>query len=310
MSSAPQPESTLLVALNNSGGDGKTTFTELAETTAVIGGKQCCVVDVDPGNRGFLNRSGDLSATALNWDQHTAFERPDDWFREHVMNHDVTIFDTGANMLASGGTINGFLFRLCELAKQGGTRLIFATVTSPNKAGSGELVENLYSRFKSAVEVIIVRNNRDGSGKFMPSLSELGAPIINVPFLAPGLQSLRLSRRLPLHEVLRNPEVGFGIGTAMIAKWALEFASQQSIINVFGPASINPLQALATDAPSNVHYNLPTHRHVRDDVIAANASLDTAWRNFIKSERSDTTKLLHDAQHLWDARNTYKSTLG
>lgn len=173
----------------------------------------------NPGNRGYLNRNGDRSAVSLDWagDEYDASD-PATWFNTHVRGQDLTILDTGANMLAANGETGNFLVALLDHASANDVGIIFYCVTSPNKAGSGSLIESMYRRFGSSGEIVIVQNNRDGSGAFKASLATFGTPIINVPFFLAALLEVRLHRNLPLDEVLRQPEAGYERATPLIAK--------------------------------------------------------------------------------------------
>lgn len=127
-------KSVLAVVMTNAGGEGKTTWSETLSALARLGGLKVSVADIDPGNRGYLNRNGVSSAVSLDWAglEYDAND-PATWFDTHVRGRDLTILDTGANMLAAGGKTAEFLMGLLTLASVNDVRVIFYCVTSPKQ---------------------------------------------------------------------------------------------------------------------------------------------------------------------------------
>lgn len=249
--------SVLAIILTNAGGEGKTTWSEILAALAYFAGLNVTVADIDPGNRGFLNRNGNRSAISLDWAglEYDAGD-PAAWFDAHVRGGDLTVLDTGANMLVAGGKTNEFLVDLLNLAATNAVRVIFYCVTSPNKAGSAGLVELMYQRFSRAGEIVIVQNDRDGSGAFKASLAQLGADVIKVPHFPAALQAVSLRRNIPLDEVLRNPEPGYERATALIAKTLLPLAKQKAVQEVVGEAAFAELTKLSARTPEGVFFTL------------------------------------------------------
>jgi hypothetical protein len=300
----------IALVLTNAGGEGKSTWAEILAALARLAGLDIVVADVDPGNRGYLNRNGNGSAVSLDWSPKTDEDPtvpadPADWYEAHLAGRQLAILDTGANMLAAANPIGQFIAALLKIAQSKGARIIVYAVTSPNKAGSDELVEMMHQRFHGGAEVVVVQNDRDGSKSFKASLATMGTPIVALPHLAPGLQEVRLRRCIPLHEVLSRPEPGYERATALIAKRLLIAARQKSVIDVIGRGAIAPLEQIAVLAPSAIHYQIARLGLAGNAAVTANETVAAAWGQFRRSRKGDEAAFLNAAHTLWDAEQEW-----
>lgn len=301
----------LALVLTNAGGEGKSTWAEILAALARLAGLDVIVADVDPGNRGYLNRNGDGSALSLDWSPAESGAKtlpdPASWFDAHLTGRHLAILDTGANMLAAANPINQFIGGLIEAARRKGTKIVVFGVTSPNKAGSDELIEMMYQRFRRGAEVIVVQNDRDGSKGFNPSIAELGTTIINLPHLEPGLQAVRLRRCIPLDEVLTSPEVDYERATALIAKNLLPVAGQEAVIDFVGIGAVDRLQALTSAAPAETLYRISDLERARNRSLDLNQDVAAAWRRFRGANKQHTTSFLEAAVALWNAEQAWQA---
>lgn len=305
------PRITLAIVMTNAGGDGKSTFTEILAALARLAGLNVAVADIDAGNRGYLNRNGDGSAASLDWSPKSESDMsapadPSEWYDRHLAGKHLAILDTGANMLAAANTINSFLAGLMSVAHNRGARIIVYGVTSPNKPGSADLIEMMYQRFHRGAEVVVVKNNRDGSKSFK-QLLEAGTPTVELPHLAPGLQEVRLRRCLPLHEVLNRPEANYERATSLIARKLLAVARQDSVIDVIGDGAIAPLERLASLAPKELFYTITNLNLAGDAAITANENIANAWQDF-HADNEDDISFSRAATSLWRAEREWKAT--
>lgn len=303
---------TIALIMTNAGGEGKSTWAEILAAYGQLAGLNTIVSDVDPGNRGYLNRSGDDSALSLDWTPRddadpSAPADPVTWYNTHLAGRQLAILDTGANMLAASNPINKFIGGLIAVARQNGARIIVYCVTSPNKPGSDDLVEMMYHRFRTGAEVVIVQNDRDGSRTFNASLATLGTPIVNLPHIDPGLQLMRQRRRIPLHDVLMMPEVGYERATAMVAQRLLRAAKQDSIIDVVGREMIAPLERIATTAPHSTFYRISDLDCAGNAAITANEKIAAAWDQFRQCDSDDANIFLTAAHALRDADQEWRN---
>lgn len=300
----------LALVLTNSGGEGKSTWSEVLAAFARLAGLDTVVADVDPGNRGYLNRNGDGSALSLDWSlggngANTPITSAS-WFDEHLAGRQIGILDTGANMLAAANPISHFIGGLIEIARKRGTRIIVFGVTSPNKAGSDELIEMMYQRFHRGAEVVVVKNDRDGSNAFGDSISTLGTMAVSLPHLAPGLQAVRLRRRIPLDEVLTNPEPNYERATSLLARRLSITANQEAVIDIVGTKAKERLEALAAAAPRETHYRIDNIGMADNASIDANEKLRAAWTRFRMSDRVDAVAFAEASAALWNADRAYR----
>ncbi|WP_121120001.1 hypothetical protein [Croceibacterium ferulae] len=301
----------LTIVITNAGGVGKTTWAEQLNGMARLSEKKVIAVDLDPGNRGFLNRNGDDSAVPLDWSpmkiDGSAPADPGRWYEEHLAGQNLVILDTGANMLAAANSINQFIGGLIGVARENGSRVIIYCVTSPLKPGSDELIELMYNRFRRGAEVVIVQNNRDGSGSFASSLSAMGTPVIALPHLDTGLQEVRLRRRLPLDVVLRQPEPGYERATELLAKRLLAVAKQEPVIDVVGRGAMECLQTLSAGAPASLRFRLDRFMHASNDAIRANERLMMTNRQFMAAVPENEAAFFAAARAHWEAEQKWKA---
>lgn len=302
----------LAIVLTNAGGEGKSTLSEILAAFARLAGLDVVVTDIDPGNRGYLNRNGDASALSLDWSPKAGADAsapvdPGKWYDTHLAGRRLAILDTGANLQASGSPISQFIGGLIEIARSKGARIIIYGVTSPNKAGSDELVEMMYQRFHRGAEVVIVQNDRDGSRSFKASLATMGTPILALPHLEPGLQEVRLRRCIPLEDVLSCPEPGYERATALIAKRLLAAAGQESVIDIIGRGAISPLETMAAGAPAVSYYRIANLKLAGNAAITANEKVSIARDQFRRSKKSDAAPFLAAAHAFWDAEQEWQN---
>lgn len=300
----------LALVITNAGGEGKSTWAEILAAFARLAGLGVVVADVDPGNRGYLNRNGDDSALSLDWSPSgnggKALADPAAWFDENLAGSNLAILDTGANMLAAANPINKFVGGLIEVARRKGAKIVVYGVTSPNKAGSSDLVEMIYHRFRRGAEVVVVQNDRDGSAAFDASLAELGPAIISLPHIEPGLQAVRLRRCIPLDEVLTKPETGYERATALIAKRLMRAARQDAVMEIVGKEPISRLKALGSQAPVGTHYRVSNIELAGNVSMDANEKMAGAWKQFCAADKQNASSFLEASAALWDAEHAWR----
>ena len=297
---------TLVVVLTNSGGEGKTTWTESLECLADFAGLSTLVVDLDPGNRGFRNRNGEGSAFEMHWDI-PPYEDSNggDWIRNQFATYDLIIADTGANFLLAGSKASQFLGEAAMSAHAGGARVVFHAVTSPNKAGSGGLVENICARYGTKFETAVIRCDRDGSSSFQTGLDAIGAPVVDVGHLEPGFQAYRLSRQEPLSKLIRNPTPGFEVASAYIADWLEEMANNSHVCSLIGGSVRDALSPFTGSSPGPLFYVVSTLRRVSNGSLGRNAECYAAAASFKQSSPEQEELFLDAAKRLWRARKDW-----
>ena len=180
-------------------------------------------------------------------------------------------------------------------------------IVGTNKVGSFRGAIDFHRQYGQHVDVILVRNNRDGLEEFGESkLSPNWTATIDIPHLPPGLHAYRLSRAELLLGILRNPTPGYAKASAMIAQWLLEIAEVEYIYSVFSDSVIQELEELSSGAPEGYQYALTSLKGVEDDNLSANVAMDKAQHAFwAASPDSEGPAFLMAASQLWRAEKAH-----
>lgn len=298
--------------VQNMGGEGKTTIAESLVCVAQMSGESVKVIDLDSGGYGYTRRNGREAAIPIDW-QLDALRLPGggqmsipQWIEQHAADVDTIICDTGANFLASGSPASGFIDELMTYIKANGGEAIAVAVTAPNKAGCGTLVEQLYNRLNSFGKILVVENDRDGSGAF-ERLMLPSSDVIRFKHIDPGIQQFRLLHRVPIIELLTNPPQGYTIATAIIAERVKAFAEAPAIRSVFGAAGLQPLEHAAALASITVGYPIFNLVLATDEAIRANSALFYSQIKLLSYEGDDDRHLAQLARSYQDAFTTTRS---
>lgn len=284
------------------GGVGKTTVAEFAHATCQASGLRTLVVDADDGNSGFIRRSGKGSALPLSWT--TDEEAVQAFIEKHINNHDVTIFDLGANLSASDAPVTGFLAELVT-RMAGAARIVFLAVAAPNAPGVGRLIRHMRDDYGSLGEVIVVENDVDGSGAFSKSLATVGIAKIALEHIDPGVQAVRLLREEALLKVLESPGTDYDLATARYASNVLAFAKQDRVRDIFGDGGLDRLGKLAAQKPLGLHYRISSLARANNTAIRLNHDYGTAHRALLRADKDNSDDLCAKALQFISAANAY-----
>lgn len=238
---------TLILIINNGGGDGKTTWSETLDALARLAGLRSAVLDVDPGLRGYSHRNGAEAADRLGWDGEFDNGRDLAGWLDGAMSQDITVVDTGANLISADKQVSHRLQEIVTHVHDHGGRLVIHAVTSPNKAGSDQSVEDLYEIFSSHAEFAVIKNRRDGSDLFGEKIDMLPVPKVEVPYISPGLQGYRLRRQVPLDKIITDPQPGFSQASKRYAEHLRQIAKSDHIASIVGKDVAFKLLALSGD---------------------------------------------------------------
>lgn len=298
----------LIITAQNAGGEGKSTWTEAMTALSTIASLDPLIFDADPGMRGFRNRSGSDGLIELGWNEgHSAGEDGVTWCEKHYADRKLVLIDTGANFFSATHRVQRYLFEAIDAALELGIKVAIHVVVGTNKAGSFQGAVDFHTQFSQHVDVVLVRNNRDGSEEFGESkLSPNWTATINIPHLAPGLQAYRLSRAEPLLGILRNPNPGYAMASAMVAQWLLRLARTDYMRSIFGDIAERELATLSALAPKSRHYALANLRSVKDEALQANAAVSRAWQAFRTASPDANSDVFNQtARELWFAEKAY-----
>lgn len=252
------------------GGAGKTTVADLLAAACTLGGRRVVVLDADAGNRGYLRRCGPLSAIEVDWE--TGHNDAAAFVQRHLEHVDTIIVDFGANLLASGTPILGFLSALQGRLAAKGFRLWTLPIASANAPGTDALVERMIHRFGGAGNVVVVANDTDGSAAYM--LGGRTPSLVRLERIPSGVVAARLQRREPLASILLSPSDNHHIATAMIARSLQRFVTQPPLSDLVGRAAIERLNASSAIADgSRAYYTIDRLSVASDDAIRANTAV-------------------------------------
>jgi hypothetical protein len=287
---------TLILIINNGGGDGKTTWSEALTALARLAGLRTAVLDVDPGLRGYSRRNGAVSAERLEWDGEFDNGRDLPGWLEEAMSQDIAVVDTGANLLAAQKEVSVRLSEIAAYVQDRGGRLVIHAVTSPNKPGSDEIVKELHDLYSQQMEFAIIKNNRDDSSQFGPAIGPLPAPKVEVPFISPGLQAYRLRRPLPLEVIIQQPEDGFSKASALLADHLRQIARNVHVRSLFSDRADTRLAELTAKVGLVRGTKARTLSDVSDVTISAEEAHATVYLAFRNADPADTDAFLKAAR--------------
>ena len=297
-----------VVVAQNAGGEGKSTWTEALVALGTIAGLNPLVFDADPGMRGFRNRSGGEGLIELSWSEsHATGEDGTHWCEKHYADRKLVLIDTGANFFSATHRVRSYLSEVVGAAIMLGVKVAFHVVVGTNKAGSFLGAVQFHRELHHQVDVVLVRNNRDGSSQFgETNLSPNWTATIDIPHLDPGLQAYRLSRAEPLLHILRNPTPGYAMASALLALWLFEIAQAGYVQSICGGTADRELERLSAGAPNGCCYALPSLQSVKDEKLSANAAVYDAWHAFrAASPETEGMAFCQAAKELWRAEKAY-----
>jgi hypothetical protein len=272
---------TVVMTFTPKGGAGKTHLQDILEGCATLAGLRTLVADVDDGNNGLRKRIGENKVLKISWECSPAYA--EEWVRSYVRDIDFLGFDLGANILSSGLPIANFLGQVLALLNDRGAAIHICVVASTN-APVANLLPRLQETYGRLGEITVVTNNQDGSEAFPDWTRGESMHTFSLPHIAAGVQAVRLRRQVPLAEFLRHPEDGFRLATALVAKAALQVASQPRVQALLRCNPEIPLIALAAAAPAFGLYAIDTLASAADAKLAANDALKRAYVALLETD--------------------------
>jgi hypothetical protein len=278
----PAQAFTVHITITPKGGAGKTEVATVLEAALTATGHSPVLIDVDDGNRGLTRRIGKEHVVALNW-----ASGPEDaptWVRRHAAGDTPMIFDLGAGLMSADLPILDFLGSVWRLLYNKGARIVFHCVVSTN-APTNRFIGQILENYGRIAEVVIVCNNQDGSASFPADIASRENHRLKLDHLYPGLQAVRLLRKVPLSALIAEPMQRYTIATKMIAARVYRFARQLADASLLDPSCLAKLEAAAVGVPP-LHYTLAHLADATDDRIERNARLSRAHRRLVAAELS------------------------
>jgi hypothetical protein len=206
------------------GGAGKTETADVLEAALFLSGSQPILIDVDDGNRGLTRRVGKEHVLGLNW-----ASGPEDapgWLRHHAAGSSPLIFDLGAGLMSTDLPILNFLATVWRMLHDEGAKIVIYCIVSTN-APTARFIQQMVSTYGRIAEVVLLRNDQDGSGAFPADIADRSERQLTLDHLAGGIQAVRLLTKAPLSTVIAEPPEGYGMATRIMAAGSI--ASRASL---------------------------------------------------------------------------------
>lgn len=273
----------LIVLQTEKGGAGKTTVADALVAGLVAGGSRVAVLDADDGNSGFLRRCGKASALPMSWN--TGADALPKWLDAHLNPDiiDTVVVDCGANLIASGAPLNGFLGQWIVDVEASGGSVVAMAVASTNAPGTGRLVSQMRDAYGSLGQVRLIKNDQDGSGAFDRSLATVGMTSAIFPHISPGIFAARLLEARPLLEMFREPPLPYAEALARYAAQVSKFLSDPAVADLIVPAGVEQIRSYGAHAPEQLHFAVQRLDHATDRKLRANASVFQSRQMLIKA---------------------------
>lgn len=284
----PQPYADIAahITVTTKGGAGKTETADVLEAIYSLGGSTCICVDIDDGNRGWHRRIGGDNIVKVDWTSGASDAAP--WLKRHAPSAGVMIFDLGAGISSSDTPVMAFLGAIWRLLHDGGARLIFHCVVSTN-APTARFVERISATYGRLGEVVIVLNNKDGSGNFPEGLINLPEPHLKLSHSPPGVQAVRLSRVELLSAIIAKPTPDYTLATGMMTARVHAFAKQLAKRGLVAPEALFGLRSAAKRVPP-LKILIQRAQDATDERIRQNANL-RATHDILTSEELPQAEL-------------------
>lgn len=257
------------VTITTKGGAGKTETADVLEAIYTLRGSACICVDIDDGNRGWGRRIGRDNVVKVDWTNGASDAAP--WLKRNAPPVGAIIFDLGAGISSSDTPVMAFLATIWRLLHEGGARLVFHCVVSTN-APTARFVERISATYGRLGEIVIVLNNKDGSGNFPEGLTNLPEAQLKLGCLQPGIQAVRLSRSEPLSAVIAVPVPGYMLASAMMAARVYAFAKELVMKGLCEPRLLSSPKLMPVRVP-RLHLSIRRAEDATDDRIRQNADL-------------------------------------
>lgn len=265
----------VFVTLTPKGGAGKTETADVLEGMLTAGGYRVALLDVDDGNRGLTRRVGKTETVQVPWDK-MASQAPA-WVQGLAPSYDALIFDLGAGIESADMPIFRFLLTAWQILRSAGAKIVICAVVSTN-APTSNFIGRAVESYGAWGEVLIVRNNQDGSMRFSPELAGRPEPQLLLEQLPAGVQAYRLTRQERLSAVIASPSVGFEIATAMLADRVHKLALQPQLRGIIGLSGLERLRHFAAEGQKSLKFVVSDPSFATDAALLLNHEAWAAYK--------------------------------
>lgn len=290
---------------SNAGGAQKSKTAKYLASVAKAAGHTVMLVDADPG-------IGSLSAS-LAVGQYAVDEFPTEesatygaslLAKAKMLGATVVIIDLGANEMLRGA-MSRTVKAMLEHAKGAGCRTYVILSLIPFKVGLDDDADNFGNRFRRVATVATFYHGREKGGDFskIDTLKDTFDLTAEVPSDELAIVGLVADQRVLPLDYARQPQPGFSMAAAWVARNLLKFAEQDAVQRMLGSAVAWPeLERLAQRAPARNYAARTDKWQVHDDALAAaSAAISAQWALKCLAHDADDAVVLAAARAFIDA---------
>lgn len=270
---------TVCASFISKGGAGKTFAAQMIDAIAKASGHSTSLGSNDETNKALSALLGG-GVAEIGWDTDYSKAR-------HIVNnlraYDIGIFDVGANSSSGSDKI----FHVFEGFRDGleplGAKLVVMVPSDTNKGGGlHTALKTVDLLMSEGFEVVLLLNDRDGSGNFGTEAIPKGIPTGVVGHLAPGLQSYRQMTTGSLYEAMTIPQEGYNLATERLANFVLTAGQSDWMRKVFWwDGALTSLPEASSVPP--LKWTLHSLASVTDEALEGNIEFADAFREFENS---------------------------
>lgn len=229
-----RPTRTVFICTTTKGGAGKTETADLLDGVFALAGNDPILIDVDDGNRGLRRRVGKENVLPIPW-TYGPSDAPA-WVASLGTSNRPIVFDLGAGISSSDTPVMAFLDVVWRMLFEQNAQIHVLAIVSTN-APCGNYIDALRYRYGKIANIVIVRNNQDGSRNFPAELVDGPERSLEVSYLTPGIQAVRLRESRRLSDLVRRPDLGYVLATSMIANRVADFADHLKKASILDEAA-------------------------------------------------------------------------
>lgn len=275
-----RPTREVFICTTAKGGAGKTETADLLDGVFALAGNDPILVDVDDGNRGLLRRVGKENVLPIPW-TYGPSDAPA-WVASLGTSNRPIVFDLGAGISSSDTPIMAFLDVVWRMLFDQSAQIHVLAIVSTN-ARCGNYIDALHYRYGKIANIVIVRNNQDGSRNFPAELVDGPERSLEVSYLTPGIQAVRLRESRRLSDLVRRPDLGYVLATSMIANRVADFADHLKKASILDEADHRNVVSYRQTVAQGF-YIISSLARATDRAIHCNQQLEACHRKVLRAD--------------------------
>lgn len=278
-----RPTRTVFICTTTKGGAGKTETADLLDGVFALAGNDPILIDVDDGNRGLHRRVGKENVLPIPW-TYGPSDAPA-WVASLGTSDRPIVFDLGAGIGSSDTPIMAFLDVVWRILFEQNAQIHVLAIVSTN-ARCGNYIDGLHYRYGKIANIVIVRNNQDGSRNFPAELVNRPERSLEVSYLTAGLQAVRLKESRRLSDLVRRPDLGYVLATSMIANRVADFADHLKKASILDETAYRSVDSYRQTVAQG-SYVISSLAWATDRAIRCNQQLEACHQKILRANLGD-----------------------